>query len=63
MVQRAAEAVGTNRILGVVLNRAEKTGLPANYYRSNLYQPGHTAPERQRWFGWLRRRRNVPSAS
>jgi protein-tyrosine kinase len=58
MVQRAAQAVGTNRILGVVLNRAEKTNLPSNFnYRGyNAYQPGHPKPDvKRRWFGWLRR--------
>lgn len=56
MVQRAAQAVGTNRILGVVLNRAEKTGLPNNYgyYGTKSYRPGHPSPARKRWFGWLR---------
>ncbi len=57
MVQRAAQAVGTNRILGVVLNRAEQSGLPSNYgyYGAKSYQPGHPSPERKRWFGWLRK--------
>jgi protein-tyrosine kinase len=57
MVQRAAEAVGTNRILGVVLNRAEKAGLPANYgyYGGNHYEQGRPEPPRKRWFGWRRR--------
>jgi protein-tyrosine kinase len=56
MVQRAAQAVGTNRILGVVLNRAEKAGLPVNYayYGAKTYQPGHPSPEPRRW--WNRRR-------
>ena len=46
MVQRAAQAVGTNRSLGVVLNRAEKSGLPSNYWllRRQVYQPGHPRP-------------------
>ena len=60
MVQRAAQAVGTNRILGVVLNRAEQTGLPNNYGYYGLkshQQPGHPLPARQSWFGWLRRKR------
>ena len=60
MVQRAAQAVGTNRILGVVLNRAESSGLPNNYgyygLKSNQ-QPGHPLPARKTWFGWLRRKR------
>ena len=57
MVQRAAQAVGTNRILGVVLNRAEKTGITAGYgyYGAKRYQPGHPPAARSRWFGWLRR--------
>jgi len=58
MVQRAAQAIGPKRILGVVLNRAEKTTLPANYgyYGYNQYQPGHPKPApARRWFGWLRK--------
>jgi protein-tyrosine kinase len=62
MVQRAAQAVGTNRIIGVVLNRAESSGLPSNYgyYGVKSYKPGHPSPERKRWFGWLRKRGGVP---
>lgn len=56
MVQRAAQAVGSNRILGVVLNRAEKSGVPQyGYYGTRQYQPGHPTPARNRWFGWLRK--------
>jgi receptor protein-tyrosine kinase len=56
MVQRAAQAVGTNRILGVVLNRAEKSGVDNySYYGTRQYKPGHPLPERRRWFGWLRK--------
>lgn len=53
MVQRAVQAVGPSRILGVVLNRAEKAGLPANYdyYGYNGYRQRQ---QRRRWFGWLR---------
>jgi len=61
MVQRAAQAVGTNRILGVVLNRADEAGNPAyGYYGTKHYQPGHPLPARRRWFGWLRKRGGVP---
>jgi len=62
MVQRAAQAVGANRIIGVVLNRAEQSGLPKNYgyYGTKSYQPGHPSPARKRWFGWLRKRGSVP---
>ena len=56
MVQRAAQAIGQHRILGVVLNRAENSG-PATYnydgYRS--YQQATPRPEQKRWFNWLRR--------
>lgn len=56
MVQRAAQAVGTNRILGVVLNRAEKAGMPSNYgYYGTQRQPGHPPAPRSRWFRWFRR--------
>ena len=55
MVQRAVHAVGPNRILGVVLNRAEKNGTAGyGYYRGKTYQAG-PPPERKRWFGWLRK--------
>lgn len=49
MVQRAAEAVGQARILGVVLNRAELAGLPTSYgyYGANAYRPKRA----RRWFG------------
>jgi len=59
LVQRAVQAVGPNRILGVVLNRAEKTGLPKNYgYGQKSYQqPGQPLPARTSWLGWLRRKR------
>jgi capsular exopolysaccharide synthesis family protein len=57
MVQRAVQAVGANRILGVVLNRAEQPGLPANYayYGAKHYEHGHGKPARRRWFRWLRK--------
>jgi protein-tyrosine kinase len=62
MVQRAAQAVGTNRILGVVLNRADQPGVPANYanYGTKHHQQGHPTPARRRWFGWLRKRGSTP---
>ena len=61
MVQRAAAAVGTTRILGVVLNRAAKTAMPGSYgyYGNQPYRAGHPLPaaKSKRWFGWLRRSR------
>ena len=51
MVQRAAQAIGPSRILGVVLNRAEASGMPSGYgYYARSEQtaaPGRWA----RWFG------------
>ena len=60
MVQRAVEAIGAQRILGVVLNRAEKIGHARNYsyYR---YQNRVTKPKGRRWFGWLRRSPQLPN--
>jgi capsular exopolysaccharide synthesis family protein len=66
MVQRAARAIDTKRILGVVLNRAEKATLPGSYgyYGSNPYQPDLPTPAMtRRWFGWLRKPAGGPSAS
>ena len=63
MVQRAASAIDTKRILGVVLNRAATATLPGNYgyYGYNQYQSGHPKPaSRRRWFGWLRKSGGVP---
>jgi protein-tyrosine kinase len=53
MVQRAAQAIGPNRILGVVLNRAEKAGMPVyNYYGSSGYSR-YAEPAPKRWLRWL----------
>ena len=63
MVQRAASAIDTKRILGVVLNRAATATVPGNYgdYGYNQAQPGHPKPaSRRRWFGWLRKSGGVP---
>ena len=56
MVQRAADAIGRSRILGVVLNRAEKSGLSSyNYNGYAGYQQAPATPEPRRWFRWLRK--------
>jgi len=59
MVQRAAEAIGRSRILGVVLNRADAAGLTSGY---GLYSYGGTAPPEtpSRWSRWFRKNRGVP---
>ena len=61
MVQRAAQAVGTNRVLGVVLNRADKSGVSGyGYYGYKHYQSGPPQPARRRWFGWRRKAEGAP---
>ena len=61
MVQRAAAALGTNRILGVVLNRAEHS-LPANYAGYNYYghRPAAQPDGERRWFARWRKPRVTP---
>jgi capsular exopolysaccharide synthesis family protein len=59
LVQRAIEAIGTERVLGVVLNRAEdKEAAPGSYgYRySYSYGPSPKKDEKRRraWFTWRR---------
>lgn len=61
MVQRAAQAIGTTRILGVVLNRAEKAGLSAGYGYYDDYPAAGGRPGPQgRWTGWFRKARGAP---
>lgn len=56
MVQRAAQAMGPSRILGVVLNRAEESGMASVYgYYARMRTSRLDA--RPQWFG---RRRGVP---
>ena len=52
MVQRAAQAIGQNRILGVVLNRAEKAGMPVYNYGYSGYSR-YATREPKRWLRWL----------
>lgn len=53
MVQRAAEAIGPKRILGVVLNRAERSDVSSyNYYS---YQQTSPEVEPRRWFNRWRK--------
>lgn len=59
MVQRAAQAIGPSRILGVVLNRAEQSGMPSGY---GYYARSGALPQEQRprWSRWFGKRRGVP---
>jgi len=60
MVQRAVEAIGAKRILGVVLNRAEKIG-PTGSYNYYGYLNRDLKPKvRRRWLEWLRRTPQQP---
>jgi protein-tyrosine kinase len=62
LVQRAVQAIGPARILGVILNRAELAGLPSSdgYYGANAYRPKST---KKRRLGWFRRRQAADPAS
>jgi capsular exopolysaccharide synthesis family protein len=57
LVQRAVEAIGAKKILGVVLNHAEQIGPTAGYSYGYDYRSGSPEPKGSRWFGWLRKRR------
>lgn len=59
LVRRAIEAIGQERILGVVLNRADAKESAHGYYYAYSYQYAHS-PEsvtRRRWFTFSRRHR------
>ena len=53
LVQRAAAAIGAERILGVVLNRAERGALAHEYgyYYGYYDRAPRPAPARKKWFG------------
>jgi capsular exopolysaccharide synthesis family protein len=63
LVQRAAQAIGAGRILGVVLNRAEHAAVPVYHYG----YPGDIAALRQgqprRWWHWLRKSKHGSSGT
>ena len=64
LAQRAALAIGPQRILGVVLNRAEHLAVPLyNYYGARGYRPTAPAPpRRRRWLPWRRKSRPQPES-
>ena len=58
LVKRAIEAIGADRILGVVLNRAKKADLVVGYgYYYYGYSYGQTGRPKRRWFLPFRRHR------
>lgn len=60
MVQRAAQAVGTTRILGVVLNRADEAGVTDGYtYYGRYTATGGSPAHRNRWTKWFKQPRRV----
>jgi protein-tyrosine kinase len=60
IVQRAAQAIGTTRVLGVVLNRAEQAGLINGYgYCSHYHHNGEPPAGRRRWINWLKKPRRI----
>jgi Mrp family chromosome partitioning ATPase len=63
MVQRAVTAIGDKRVLGVVLNRAERPAYTNyNYDGYSGYQYGRADVQPRRWFRWLRRSSPAGSA-
>lgn len=58
MVQRAVDAIGAQKVIGVVLNRAAQVGPAARY----TYGYGYGAPisesKGRRWFSWFTKRRD-----
>ena len=61
LVQRAAQAIGPGRILGVVLNRAEHAAVPVYQYG----YPGDLRPSPRRtgrWLRWLRKSKTPTTA-
>lgn len=63
MVQRAADAIGTGRILGVVLNRAEHAAVPVYHYGYPGFASAEPRNENKRWWQWLRKSKSVPSST
>jgi capsular exopolysaccharide synthesis family protein len=58
MVQRAVDAIGPQKVIGVVLNRAEQIGPTAQYAYGYAYGTPITESGSRGWFGWLRKRRD-----
>lgn len=63
LVQRAAQAIGAGRILGVVLNRAEHAAVPVYDYGYPGYAPARPPDGSRRWWRWLRKSNRVPLRS
>jgi capsular exopolysaccharide synthesis family protein len=63
MVQRAAEAIGTGRILGVVLNRAEHAAVPVYDYGYPGLAPMREPRQSRRWWPWSRKSQPAQSTT
>lgn len=61
MVQRAAQAIGKGRILGVVLNRAEYAAVPVYDYGYPGYGKSGQQDTSKRWWRWGRKVNRAPS--
>ena len=61
MVQRAAQAIGSDRILGVVLNRAEQASVPVYDYGYSGYVPTQEQSQPRSWWPWRRKANPAPS--
>jgi len=61
LVQRAAEAIGTGRILGVVLNRAEHAVVPVYDYTYPGLAPARKQRQSRRWWPWPRKSESLTS--
>jgi hypothetical protein len=57
LVQRAVEAIGAERVLGVVLNRADEAEAMPGYYYSYAYSYGTSRKDRS-WWRLLRRKKD-----
>lgn len=61
LVQRAAQAIGPGRILGVVLNRAEHAVVPVYDYGYPGLAPARAPRQSRRWWPWPRKSKPLPS--
>jgi Mrp family chromosome partitioning ATPase len=63
IVQRAAQAIGPDRILGVVLNRAEQASVPVYDYGYSGYVATPEQSQPRSWWRWRRKSNPGPATS